>query len=173
MFGCMTNLHLDHELDGLCILLQGIQRLTTLHGCGFVHLRLHFKRGLHPFHPPTAELLWPRCQRPFAGALSSHPMIQLRSWDPWKPVKELILQLRVFMEVLWNSAHNSKPACMCVRLLPCPCSSESSGRCFGTQLMIQTQHVTKASPLPLEIPHPSTHTSNHAGASTDHVCVAE
>ncbi|KAK9866258.1 hypothetical protein WJX84_000376 [Apatococcus fuscideae] len=77
---------------------KGIQRLTTLHGCGFVHLRLHFKRGLHPFHPPTAELLWPRCQRPFAGALSSHPMIQLRSWDPWKPVKELILQLRVFME---------------------------------------------------------------------------
>ena len=26
-------------------------------------------------------------------------MIQLRSWDPWKPVKELICQLRVFTEV--------------------------------------------------------------------------
>ena len=64
-----------------------------------MHLRLHFKRGLHPFYPPTAELLWPRCQGPFAGALSSHRMIQLRSWDPWKPIKELILQLRVFMEV--------------------------------------------------------------------------
>ena len=79
--------------------LQGMQRLNSRHGCGFVHLRLHFKRGLHPFYPPTAQLLWPRCQGPFAGALSSHPMIQLQSWDPWKPVKELICQLRVFTEV--------------------------------------------------------------------------
>lgn len=60
---------------------------------------MHFKRGLHPFYPPTVQLLRPRCRAPLLGALSSHPMLQLAAWDPWRPQKDLIEQLRLFLQV--------------------------------------------------------------------------
>jgi hypothetical protein len=49
----------------------------------------------------------PRLKGPLAGALASHPMLQLKNWDPWRPVKELAAHLRTFLEV---SPHVQGPA---------------------------------------------------------------
>ena len=62
-------------------------------------LRMEFKRGLHPFYPPTVRLMRPRCRAPLLGALSSHPMLRLHNWDPWRPQRDLIQQLRLFLQV--------------------------------------------------------------------------
>lgn len=79
--------------------LQDLKQLVQRAGRGEVVLRMHFKRGLHPFYPPTVQLLWPRCRAPLLGALSSHPMLQLAAWDPWRPQKGLIEQLCLFLQV--------------------------------------------------------------------------
>ena len=78
---------------------QDLDELKEKHGQSQVLLRMEFKRGLHPFYPPTVQLVRPRCRAPLIGALSSHPMLQLASWDPWRPQKDLIEQLRVFLQV--------------------------------------------------------------------------
>ena len=62
-------------------------------------LRMEFKRGLHPFYPPAVRLMRPRCAAPLLGALSSHPMLRLSNWDPWRPQRDLIEQLRLFLQV--------------------------------------------------------------------------
>ena len=51
--------------------------LERRHGQGNVQLRLRFKRGLHPFYPPSVELLRPRFCGPLLGALASHPLLQV------------------------------------------------------------------------------------------------
>ena len=51
--------------------------LERRHGQGSVQLRLRFKRGLHPFYPPSVELLRPRFCGPLLGALASHPLLQV------------------------------------------------------------------------------------------------
>lgn len=45
------------------------------------------------------QVVSPRLKGPLAGALASHPMLQLKNWDPWRPVKELAAHLRTFLEV--------------------------------------------------------------------------
>ena len=84
-------------------MLQDLRQLEEVHGQRQLVLRMVFKRGLHPFYPPTVQLVRPRCRAPLLGALSSHPMLQLAGWDPWRPQKDLIEQLRVFLQVrcLW------------------------------------------------------------------------
>jgi len=47
----------------------------------------------------AAQVVSPRFQGPLAGALASHPMLQLQNWDPWRHIKELVLHLRTFLEV--------------------------------------------------------------------------
>lgn len=94
---------------------QDLQELEEKHGQSQVMLRMEFKRGLHPFYPPTVQLVRPRCRAPLIGALSSHPMLQLASWDPWRPQKDLIEQLRVFLQVHCPSTCFS---CFVASLLP-------------------------------------------------------
>ncbi|CAL8462440.1 g1973 [Coccomyxa elongata] len=79
-------------------LAQDLRELERLHGRGEVCLRLKFKRGLHPFFSPQVQLLRPRCLGPIAGALASHPMLQLSKWDPWRPQRDLLENLRTFLE---------------------------------------------------------------------------
>lgn len=83
----------------LCCGLQDLRELERLQGRGEVCLRLKFKRGLHPFFPPQVQLLRPRCLGPIAGALASHPMLQLSKWDPWRSQRDLLENLRTFLEV--------------------------------------------------------------------------
>ena len=80
-------------------LLQDLRELEQRHGQSTVVLRMEFKRGLHPFYPPAVRLLRPRCRAPLLGALSSHPMLRLRNWDPWRPQRDLFEQLRLFLQV--------------------------------------------------------------------------
>ena len=56
---------------------QDMVELERQHGPGSVQLRLKFKRGLHPFYPPSVELLRPRFCGPLLGALASHPLLQV------------------------------------------------------------------------------------------------
>ncbi|KAK9830590.1 hypothetical protein WJX81_002568 [Elliptochloris bilobata] len=83
-----------------CLLAQDIAEMERRHGqCG-VRLRLRFKRGLHPFYPPSVELLQPRFCGPLLGALASHPLLQITHWDPWRPLREVALQLRAYVEAV-------------------------------------------------------------------------
>ena len=80
-------------------MLQDLRQLEEHHGQSELVLRMQFKRGLHPFYPPTVQLVRPRCRAPLLGALPSHPMLQVASWDPWRPQNDLIEQLRIFLQV--------------------------------------------------------------------------
>lgn len=86
-------------LKRLHAVLQDLRQLEEQHGQSELVLHMQFKRGLHPFYPPTVQLVRPRCRAPLLGALSSHPMLQVVSWDPWRPQKDLIEQLRIFLQV--------------------------------------------------------------------------
>ena len=78
---------------------------------------MEFKRGLHPFYPPAIRLLRPRCAAPLLGALSSHPMLRLRNWDPWRPQRDLIQQLRLFLQVWLPTGCPLAPLCLPATLL--------------------------------------------------------
>ena len=80
--------------------LQGLHAIHQQHDCSHVHLRLSFKRGLHPFYPPSLDLLHPRFVGPANGALASHPVAQLQYWDPWGTLRELAAKLESFLQVL-------------------------------------------------------------------------
>lgn len=79
--------------------LQDLAVLQQRHGYSHVQLQLMFKRGLHPFYPPQLELQRPRFRGPIAGALASHPMAQLQTWDAWRTMRELADQLKSFLQV--------------------------------------------------------------------------
>lgn len=75
-------------------------RLQEKYGYCEVQLRVTFMRGLHPFYPPTVELVRPRMSPVVACALASHPLLCLERWDPWKPCAELLYELKAFLQVL-------------------------------------------------------------------------
>lgn len=84
---CGMQLHRVHlmrlyampNVSALWKTLQDMAELRRRHGHAGVRLRLRFKRGLHPFYPPSVELLQPRFCGPLLGALASHPLLQVRS----------------------------------------------------------------------------------------------
>lgn len=49
--------------DGVAAL-QDMQQAGRKFGVSSVQLQLHFKRGLHPFYPPSVKLMAPRCGQP-------------------------------------------------------------------------------------------------------------
>ncbi|GIM04217.1 hypothetical protein Vretimale_8765 [Volvox reticuliferus] len=63
-----------------------------------VRLRLRFMRGLHPFFPPSVEIVWPHFKGPMLDAVASHPMLRLENWDPWRPAMETVRQIKAFLE---------------------------------------------------------------------------
>jgi hypothetical protein len=64
-----------------------------------VQLRVHFKRGLHPFYPPAVQIIRPHFANPIAGAVSSHPMLKLQNWQPMRSLRELFDEIKAFLEV--------------------------------------------------------------------------
>lgn len=85
---------------------QDLRELDRLHGRSDLCLRLKFKRGLHPFFPPQVQLLRPRFLGAVPGAVASHPMLQLAKWDPWRSQRNLLKELRQFLEVCPKLSHN-------------------------------------------------------------------
>lgn len=92
--------------------MQGLHAVHQQHGCNHVHMRLSFKRGLHPFYPPSLDLLHPRFKGPVNGALASHPVAQLQHWDPWRTLQELAAKLKAFLQVPMS---DSSDCCMMLR----------------------------------------------------------
>jgi baculoviral IAP repeat-containing protein 6 len=69
-----------------------------------IQLRVTFLRGLHPFYPPALEVVRPHLALPLPGALSSHPLLRLENWDPTLTMRQLVDNVRAFLEVgcgLW------------------------------------------------------------------------
>ncbi|KAK9806493.1 hypothetical protein WJX73_002810 [Symbiochloris irregularis] len=86
------------DFDPQCPLAKDLTALHRQGGSDGVHLRLRFKRGLHPFFPPRVELVGPRFVGPVLGALCSHPLLQLAFWDPWMRQQELLELLKAFLQ---------------------------------------------------------------------------
>jgi baculoviral IAP repeat-containing protein 6 len=68
-------------------------------GLSSVHLQITFKRGLHPFYPPSVHILSPRFQGPVLGAVACFPMLHPKVWDPVVSAKDIILNIKEFLEV--------------------------------------------------------------------------
>eukprot|EP00208_Stichococcus_sp_RCC1054_P006752 CAMPEP_0206141010 /NCGR_PEP_ID=MMETSP1473-20131121/11513_1 /ASSEMBLY_ACC=CAM_ASM_001109 /TAXON_ID=1461547 /ORGANISM="Stichococcus sp, Strain RCC1054" /LENGTH=407 /DNA_ID=CAMNT_0053535399 /DNA_START=79 /DNA_END=1299 /DNA_ORIENTATION=+ len=79
-------------------LAQDLEQLRRTTGDGSVRLRMSFKRGLHPFYPAAVQVVAPRFQGPLAGAVASHPLLQMHQWDPTRSTDRLLALLRHFME---------------------------------------------------------------------------
>lgn len=60
------------------------------------------------------QVVAPRFQGPLAGAVASHPLLQMHQWDPTRSTDRLLALLRHFMEV--------RP-------------------CFGTWTVIESYHI--------------------------------
>ncbi|KAL3136896.1 hypothetical protein ABBQ32_006505 [Trebouxia sp. C0010 RCD-2024] len=88
------------DFDASSHLAQGLHAVHQQHDCNHVHLRLSFKRGLHPFYPPLLDLLHPRFKGPVNGALASHPVAQLQHWDPWRTLQDLAAKLKSFLQAV-------------------------------------------------------------------------
>lgn len=67
-------------------------------GLSSVHLQITFKRGLHPFYPPSIQVLSPRFVGPVLGAVSCFPMLHPQNWDPIASAKDIILNIKDFLE---------------------------------------------------------------------------
>lgn len=103
---------------------QDLAWLSRQGGSDSVHLRLHFKRGLHPFFPPRVELMAPRFLGPVLGALCSHPLLQLAFWDPWMRQQEMLELLKAFLQVCPSP---SLGRCMLEHAVACSCCPRESG----------------------------------------------
>lgn len=76
-----------------------MQEIQRRHQYSFVKLILRFKRGLHPFYPPSVELVRPHFKGCIAAAVAVHPMLRLGTWDPWRPMEDVIRQIKAFLQV--------------------------------------------------------------------------
>ncbi len=79
---------------------KDMQEIQRRHQVSFVKLIISFKRGLHPFYPPSVEVVRPHFKGCTSTAVASHPLLKLGTWHPWKPVGELIGQIKLFLQVV-------------------------------------------------------------------------
>lgn len=82
-----------------CIVLQDLTEVSSKWAVSSVQLRFSFMRGLHPFYPPTLEVLRPHLSTPLPGALASHPLLRLQHWDPMMNMSQLLDRIKEFLEV--------------------------------------------------------------------------
>ncbi|PSC72558.1 baculoviral IAP repeat-containing 6-like isoform X2 isoform A [Micractinium conductrix] len=79
-------------------LAQDMREAGRRFGASSVQLQLVFKRPLHPFYPPSVQLVSPRFQGPLLSAVASHPLFSLQGWDPTRSAREALLLLKAFLE---------------------------------------------------------------------------
>lgn len=79
--------------------LQDMAEVSTKYAVSSVQLRFSFMRGLHPFYPPSLEVVRPHLSCPLAGALASHPLLRLEHWDPMMNMNQLLDRIKEFLEV--------------------------------------------------------------------------
>ena len=68
-------------------------------GLSSVHLQIDFKRGLHPFYPPSVRILSPRFIGPVLGAVACFPLLHPGRWEPVTSAKDVIMRIKEFLEV--------------------------------------------------------------------------
>lgn len=66
-----------------------------------------------PGAPLRPQVVRPHFQGVTATAIASHPLLKLGTWDPWRPVGELIGQIKTFLEV--RGASSLKPKAVVLR----------------------------------------------------------
>ena len=79
-------------------LAEDLETLEAVNGYGYVQLRLHFMADLYPFYPPRVELVRPKLAGIIPGAMTAHPRLHLRNWQPFRPIKSVIEHLRAFLQ---------------------------------------------------------------------------
>ncbi|KAG1660587.1 hypothetical protein FOA52_003018 [Chlamydomonas sp. UWO 241] len=79
-------------------LAKDMAEIQRRHQYSFVKLVLRFKRGLHPFYPPSVQMVRPHFAGSTATAIASHPMLKLGKWDPFRPVTDIIKGIKDFLE---------------------------------------------------------------------------
>ncbi|EFN57878.1 hypothetical protein CHLNCDRAFT_141888 [Chlorella variabilis] len=94
-------------------LAQDMQQAGRRFGSSSVQMHIVFKRPLHPFYPPSVQLVSPRFQGPILGAVASHPLFAIKGWDPTLSARDALLLLKQFLEeharVDFASARNAGP----------------------------------------------------------------
>ncbi|KAL4444357.1 hypothetical protein ABPG75_012094 [Micractinium tetrahymenae] len=92
-------------------LAQDMREAGRRFGSSSVQLQLAFKRPLHPFYPPSVQLVSPRLQGPILSAVASHPLFSVKGWDPTRSARDALLLLKAFLEknarVDFESARNA------------------------------------------------------------------
>lgn len=90
---------------------QDMREAGRRFGSSSVQLQLVFKRPLHPFYPPSVQLVSPRFQGPILSAVASHPLFSIKDWDPTRSARDALLLLKAFLEeharVDFDSARNA------------------------------------------------------------------
>lgn len=76
-----------------------MQMVGRKYGMSSVQLQISFKRGLHPFYPPSVRIISPRFHDPVLAAVASHPAFSADGWNPMMSAKEAILKIKSFLEV--------------------------------------------------------------------------
>ena len=79
-------------------LAEDLETLEAVNGYGYVQLRLHFMADLYPFYPPRVELVRPKLAGIIPGAMTAHPRLHLRNWQPFRPIKSVVEHLRAFLQ---------------------------------------------------------------------------
>lgn len=76
-----------------------LQQAGRKYGVSSVQLQMNFKRGLHPFYPPSVQVLSPRFQGCAMGAVACFPILKAEHWDPLLSAKEVVMKIKEFLEV--------------------------------------------------------------------------
>jgi baculoviral IAP repeat-containing protein 6 len=67
-------------------------------GLSSVQLQLTFRRGLHPFYPPSVRVVSPRFRGGVLAAVAAHPALSAAGWRPTRSARDLLLLVKAFLE---------------------------------------------------------------------------
>ena len=80
-----------------------LQQAGRKYGVSSVQLQINFKRGLHPFYPPSLQVLSPRLEGCAMGAVACFPILKADNWDFLLSAKEVVLKIKEFLEVILHA----------------------------------------------------------------------
>jgi len=71
--------------DAKSAIARGLRRLVEQNGYDYVELRFSFAKGLHPFYPPSVQVIRPRLAGSAMWRLMNLAPLQLQNWRPVRP----------------------------------------------------------------------------------------
>jgi baculoviral IAP repeat-containing protein 6 len=92
-------------------LARGLRRLVEEHGYDYVELSFSFARGIHPFYPPTVQIIRPRLAGGAMWRVMNAASLQLANWRPVRTrgMLDVVLALKSNLEE-WAEVDIASPA---------------------------------------------------------------